>query len=56
MPLSFSFPSFLQHLALYMGSLVRAVLALHDLTLNKVAYRDEEGGANPTEVSPWVWV
>jgi hypothetical protein len=35
-----------QHLALYVASLTRSVLALHDLVANKAAYRDVEEGGN----------
>lgn len=35
-----------QHLALYVASLTRSVLALHDLVNNKAAYRDVEEGGN----------
>jgi 26S proteasome regulatory subunit N8 len=31
-----------QHLALYLASLTRSVLALHDLVANKVRFRDVE--------------
>lgn len=34
-----------QHLALYVASLTRSVLALHDLVANKAAYKDVEEGA-----------
>ena len=34
----------MQHLALYIASLTRSVLALHDLVNNKAAYKDVEEG------------
>jgi 26S proteasome regulatory subunit N8 len=42
-----------QHFSIYIGALIRAVLALHDVTNNRIQYKeDEEDGVKVKETAP----
>lgn len=45
LPVSPHFPSVLQHLVIYIASLTRAVLALHDALNNRIKFREAEEAA-----------